>query len=152
MRQFGPPTPVTRLRRGAKLGRLLGAEAMRAYGTKAANVARPAAARDAADERRRLEAAEHTAQVLGQMKGAAMKGGQMASLIDLGRLPEDQLEGFQSRLATLQDSAVQVPFKRMERVIESDLGAPLTELFADFEPTAVASASIGQVYRGRLRD
>jgi predicted unusual protein kinase regulating ubiquinone biosynthesis (AarF/ABC1/UbiB family) len=152
MRLFDPSTPVTRVRRGAQVGRLLGVEAARAYGTKAVNVARPADARKAADERRRLEAAEHTAQVLGQMKGAAMKLGQMASMIDLGRLPEDELEPFQSKLGSLHDSASQVPFKRMRKVIESDLGAPLPELFAEFEPTAAAAASIGQVYRARLLD
>src|ERR1700719_4329960 len=108
MRLFDPSIPVARLRRGAQVGRLLGAEAARAYGTKAANVTRPTEAREAADERRRLEAAEHTVQVLGRMKGAAMKVGQMASLIDLGRLPEDELEMFQSKLGSLQSSAAEV--------------------------------------------
>ena len=152
MRQFDPSIPVERLRRGARVGRLLGVEAARAYGTKAINVARPADARKAADERRRLEAAEHTAQVLGQMKGAAMKVGQMASLIDMGRLPEDELESVQSTLGSLHASAEPVPFKRMKRVIESELGASISELFREFEPTPAAAASIGQVYRARLHD
>ena len=152
MRQFDPSIPVARLRRGAQVGRLLGVEAAHAYGPKAANLARRPDARKTADERRRLEAAEHTAEVLGQMKGAAMKLGQMASLLDLGRLPGDELETVQSTLGSLQNSAAQVPFKRMRGVIESELGAPLTELFAEFESTATAAASIGQVYRARLHD
>src|SRR5947209_1294090 len=40
----------------------------------------------------------------------------------------------------------------MRKVIETDLDAPLDEVFEDFERDAVAAASIGQVYRARLRD
>jgi predicted unusual protein kinase regulating ubiquinone biosynthesis (AarF/ABC1/UbiB family) len=152
MRKVGPPAPVTRIRRGVQVGRLLGVEAARAYGTKAANVTRSEQAREAAVQRRRLEAAGHAVQVLGQMKGAAMKLGQMASLIDLGRLPEDQLEGFQAKLGELRDSAPPAPFKDMQKVIERELDAPLVRLFAEFDTTAAAAASIGQVYRARLHD
>jgi predicted unusual protein kinase regulating ubiquinone biosynthesis (AarF/ABC1/UbiB family) len=34
--------------------------------------------------------------------------------------------------------------------VESELGAPIAELYAEFEPKAFASASIGQVHRARL--
>jgi predicted unusual protein kinase regulating ubiquinone biosynthesis (AarF/ABC1/UbiB family) len=40
----------------------------------------------------------------------------------------------------------------MRKVIEQDLGERLGNLFAEFEPDAVAAASIGQVYRARLHD
>ena len=101
--------PAGRLRRGAQVGRLLGVETARTYVTRAANVSRSEDARKAADARRRLEAAEHAAEVLGHMKGAAMKVGQMASLIDFDRLPADELDDFQAKLADLRDSAPQVP-------------------------------------------
>ena len=39
----------------------------------------------------------------------------------------------------------------VEQLIESELGKPVGELFAEFEPQAMASASIGQVHRARLR-
>ena len=40
----------------------------------------------------------------------------------------------------------------MRKVVEDDLGDKLDDLFAEFEPEAVAAASIGQVYRARLHD
>jgi predicted unusual protein kinase regulating ubiquinone biosynthesis (AarF/ABC1/UbiB family) len=143
---------VGRLRRGAQVGRLLGGEAARAYATRAANLSRSEDERRAADERRRKETAERAVAVLGQMKGAAMKVGQMASLIDWGRLPADDRDEFQAKLAELRDSAPQVPFKDMQKVIESELGDRTANLFADFDPDAAAAASIGQVYRARLHD
>ena len=40
----------------------------------------------------------------------------------------------------------------MKKVIESELGEPLKEVFSEFEEEAVAAASIGQVYRARLAE
>ena len=40
----------------------------------------------------------------------------------------------------------------MRKVIESELGEPIEEVFAAFDPEPVAAASIGQVYRARLHD
>jgi predicted unusual protein kinase regulating ubiquinone biosynthesis (AarF/ABC1/UbiB family) len=134
------------------MGRLLGVETAKAYATKAANVARSEEGRSAASERRRLDAAQHVAEVLGQMKGAAMKAGQMASLMDFSRLPSDELEDFQARFEDLRDSAPQVPFKDMQRVIERELGERLSDVFCEFDRDAAAAASIGQVYRARLHD
>ena len=148
-----PPTiPVGRIRRGAKVGGLLGLEAAKAYATKAANVTRSDEARKAASERRRLEAAEHVADVLGQMKGAAMKAGQMASLMDFGRLPRGEVDAFQARFEDLHDSAPEVPFKDMQTVIERELGERIADVFCEFDREAAAAASIGQVYRARLHD
>jgi predicted unusual protein kinase regulating ubiquinone biosynthesis (AarF/ABC1/UbiB family) len=147
-----PSIPVGRIRRGAQVGRLLGAEAARAYAGKAANHSRSDEERVAADERRRLEAARRVVEVLGQMKGPAMKLGQMASLLDFNRLPDDQRDELQAKLAELRDSSPQVPFNDMRKVIEHDLEDRIANLFAEFDPDAVAAASIGQVYRARLRD
>src|SRR5947209_17060565 len=144
--------PTGRVRRTAKVGGLVGRQAARAYAEKAANTVRSDDARRAARERRQVEAAEQIVDVLGQMKGAAMKVGQVASFIDLSGLPPEARERFQAKLATLRDSAPRVGFEQMRKVIEEDLDAPLGELFADFERDAVAAASIGQVYRARLHD
>ena len=69
-----------------------------------ANLVRSDEDRTTADARRRLEAAEHVVEVLGAMKGPAMKVGQMASMLDLGGLPPDELEGLQAKLGELRDS------------------------------------------------
>ena len=81
-----------------------------------------------------------------------MKVGQVASFIDTGAFPEEFQERIQSKLAELRDSAPRVSFKEMRKVIESELDAPLDEIFAEFDEEAVAAASIGQVYRARLDD
>ena len=94
-----------------------------------------------------MEAAEQIFEVLGQMKGAAMKVGQVASFIDTGAFPPEFQERIQAKLAELRDAAPRVPFKRMRKVIEDDLGERLGDVFAEFDDEAVAAASIGQVYR-----
>ena len=137
--------PVGRIRRGAKVGALLGRETARTYATKAANLGRSELDSRAASERRRLETAGHVAEVLGKMKGAAMKAGQMASLMDFNRLPSGELDGFQARFEDLRDSAPRVPFKDMQKVIERELGERISEVFCEFDRDAAAAASIGQV-------
>ena len=146
------PLPKGRVRRTAKVAGLAGGQAARGYATRAANVARTDEGRRAANERRQIKAAEQIVEVLGQMKGAAMKVGQVASFIDLSGLPPEAQDMFQEKLAALRDSAPQVGFKEMRKVIESDYGEKLGEVFADFEEEPLAAASIGQVYRARLHD
>jgi predicted unusual protein kinase regulating ubiquinone biosynthesis (AarF/ABC1/UbiB family) len=144
--------PTGRARRTVKVGGLLGTEVAKAYATKAANLVRSDEDRSAASERRRLEAANHIVEVLGQMKGPAMKLGQMASVLDLGGLPADEVERLQAKLGELREQAPQASFKEMRKVIEEDLGDSVEDVFAEFDPDAAAAASIGQVYRARLHD
>ncbi len=144
--------PTGRLGRTLRVGGLVGGQAARGYATKAANVARDEEGRRAAAERRQVAAAEQIVEVLGNMKGAAMKVGQVASFIDPGNLPPEARERIQAKLAELRDSAPRASFKDMRRVIEEDLDGRLSEFFAEFDEAAVAAASIGQVYRARLHD
>ena len=144
--------PSGRVRRAAKVGGLVGGQAARAYATKAANLARSEQGRKAANAHRRLAAADQIVDVLGEMKGAAMKVGQLASFMDVSGLPPDARDGFQAKLATLRNSAPRVSFKEMQKVIEQDLEDRLSHVFADFDEVAIAAASIGQVYRARLHD
>lgn len=97
-------------------------------------------------------AAEHFVRVLGGMKGAAMKIGQMFSLLDLDAINPDRRESFRAALATLQDSAPILPFETMRPGLEADLGMAVEDAFVDFEEEAFAAASIGQVHRATLAD
>jgi len=144
--------PTGRVRRTAKVAGLAGGQTARNYATKAANLTRGEEARREAASRRQAEAAEQILEVLGNMKGAAMKVGQVASFIDTGAFPEEFQHRIQEKLAELRDSAPRVAFKDMRKVIESELDEPLADEFADFDEEAIAAASIGQVYRARLHD
>jgi predicted unusual protein kinase regulating ubiquinone biosynthesis (AarF/ABC1/UbiB family) len=144
--------PTGRVRRTAKVGGLIGGQAARAYGTKARNLTRSEEKGHEATARRQAEAAEEIVEVLGTMKGAAMKVGQIASFIDTGGLDPEAANRFQNKLGELRDRAPKVSFKQMRKVIESDYGERLGEVFAEFDEEAVAAASIGQVYRARLHD
>ena len=53
-------------------------------------------------------------------------------------------------LSRLQDDVGPFPYAQVQRTIEEDLGRPLTELFAEFSPQPIASASVAQVHRARL--
>jgi len=51
---------------------------------------------------------------------------------------------FQAKLAALRDSAPQAPFKEMRKVIESDYGERLTDVFAEFRGKPLAAASMAR--------
>jgi ubiquinone biosynthesis protein len=55
-------------------------------------------------------------------------------------------------LSSLQSHVPADPFYLVRTTIEDELKRPLAELFAEFEETALASASIAQVHRARLHD
>jgi predicted unusual protein kinase regulating ubiquinone biosynthesis (AarF/ABC1/UbiB family) len=61
-------------------------------------------------------------------------------------LPEPYL----SSVGTLQDQVPPVPYEDICRVIEAELGAPVSDVFTDIDATPVAAASLGQVHRARL--
>lgn len=81
------------------------------------------------------------------MKGLMLKFGQMASYLNTGLPPEAQ-----KILASLQSAATAMPYAAVAGQIESSLGAPVSELFEQFETDAFAAASIGQVHRAQLRN
>ncbi len=140
------------MRRTATVGKLAASEAVKQFGTRAANVTRGEQASGEALARRQVETAKQIVAVLGTMKGAAMKLGQVMSFLDVGLVPEEYREEFQHELAKLRDAAPTVSFKQMRRVIEDDLEQPISEVFESFEEEPIAAASIGQVYRATLRE
>jgi predicted unusual protein kinase regulating ubiquinone biosynthesis (AarF/ABC1/UbiB family) len=145
--------PKGRVRRSAKLGTALGMEATRYAGTRTANVARSREEAERRLEARHLETAIRMASILGQMKGAAMKLGQLASFVDTEFLPPEYAEIYQEQLAALRTSAPSMPWERVRTVLDEEYrGEPVDELFAEVEEEAFAAASIGQVHRGILHD
>ncbi|MFI5004925.1 MAG: ABC1 kinase family protein [Solirubrobacterales bacterium] len=144
--------PTSRVRRTATVGRLAATETVKQFGTRAANVTRSEQASKEALARRQVETAKQIVAVLGTMKGAAMKLGQVMSFLDVGLVDEEYREEFQQELAKLRDAAPTVSFKQMRKVIEDDLEEPIATVFESFEEEPIAAASIGQVYRARLRE
>ena len=144
--------PTSRAARTAVVGRVVAGQAVRQAGTRAANLARSEERGKRAIDRRNAEAVKSLVDALGLMKGAAMKVGQMLSVIDAGMVPEEFRDEFQRSLAKLQNAAPSVSFKDMRKVIESDLDARIKDLFATFDETPIGTASIGQVYRATLHD
>jgi predicted unusual protein kinase regulating ubiquinone biosynthesis (AarF/ABC1/UbiB family) len=145
--------PKSRAGRSAKLGAAIGVQAARTAGTAAANVGR---SEEDAKERlasRHLETAMKMADTLGQMKGAAMKIGQLASFVDVDFLPPEYREVYQEQLAKLRTSAPPMPWSQVKDILREEYGGrKLKDLFAQFEREAFAAASIGQVHRARLHD
>ena len=60
-------------------------------------------------------------------------------------------EGILYELQKLQDTARPMPAGRAQAIIERELGAPVDEVFSQFDPVPLGSASIGQVHRAVLR-
>jgi predicted unusual protein kinase regulating ubiquinone biosynthesis (AarF/ABC1/UbiB family) len=134
------------------LGRLLelGSLAVRA-GTSTlvshvATLGRSAPARETIRTAELVRNAHRLVATLGDMKGAAMKVGQMLSLQDAFLPPEVAVV-----LRSLQGETPSLPLEMVEDQLAAELGDPL-QLFASFEPEAFAAASIGQVHRAVLRD
>jgi len=96
-------------------------------------------------------AAKKSAEVLGNLRGLAAKVGQTASYVD-GLIPPEQREIYEKALKTLQKATPPSSFTSVTRLIQEDLRAPLSELFAEFDEQASASASIGQVHQAVLHD
>jgi predicted unusual protein kinase regulating ubiquinone biosynthesis (AarF/ABC1/UbiB family) len=127
-----PKLPTGRITRTARFGRMVGGAALKRNDP--------------------VAAADQIVAQLGQMKGAAMKIGQVLSMVDFDAVLEEHREEFKEKLAALRDDAPSVPFARLERMLREELGGPLEHTFSDFSREPVAAASIGQVHRATTLD
>ncbi|MGI8575377.1 MAG: ABC1 kinase family protein [Egibacteraceae bacterium] len=95
--------------------------------------------------------ADAMVEVLGSMKGAAMKVGQLLSFLDIDA-DDATTDVYRQRLAALRDAAPPTQPRAIGEVLASEYGAPAEQVFSAWEPQPFAVASIGQVHRARLDD
>ena len=81
---------------------------------------------------------------LDQLKGFAMKLGQMVSYLDTSLPPKAQ-----KILAKLQSNSKPMEWKTIRSLIEAELGSDPHDVFDEFAETPMAAASIGQVHRAK---
>ena len=139
--------PTGRLGRTARVGGLVTGQGLRWAGMRTANRLRTPERAEAAQQERTAALVNELVEQLGRMRGAAMKVGQMISMVEFDGLPEDQRQELQAKLASLRDNVPPVPFPKLERMMRDELGGPLSQVFSEFEEQAFAAASIGQVHR-----
>ncbi|WP_342378460.1 AarF/ABC1/UbiB kinase family protein [Myxococcus stipitatus] len=92
-------------------------------------------------------AAEKLVSTLGELKGAAMKLGQVLSMDPDLVTPE-----VRQVLARLQNQAPSMSYERVASVVRQELGAPPEEVFREFSRQPMAAASLGQVHSAVLHD
>jgi predicted unusual protein kinase regulating ubiquinone biosynthesis (AarF/ABC1/UbiB family) len=139
-------------RRGARTARLatlpLGVAGRATVGL-GKRLAGRSAAEVTAEQQQRT--AEQLFAVLGELKGGAMKLGQALSVFEVA-LPEESAAPYRAALTKLQEAAPPMPAETMHRVLAEQFGRQWRSRFTEFDDTAAAAASIGQVHRAVWAD
>jgi predicted unusual protein kinase regulating ubiquinone biosynthesis (AarF/ABC1/UbiB family) len=95
--------------------------------------------------------AASAADALGQLRGLALKVGQMASYVD-GLVPDEHRDTYEDAMRKLRSAAPTMSAESAAKVVEEELGAPPEELYAAWTAEPFAAASIGQVHRGTTHE
>ncbi len=132
--------------RFVKLGSLAGRVGASVVGNQVLDLGRSGPAKQLKRTENLVRNAARIAETLGELKGAAMKVGQMLSLHEAVLPPE-----VAAVLRSLQKEAPKVPAEVMELEIRGSLD-DFDDLFETLDFEAFAAASIGQVHLGRMRD
>ena len=127
-------------------------QGLRWAGMRTANRVRTPERAAAAQSERTAALVEQLVEQLGQMRGAAMKVGQMISMVEFDGLAEDEQAELQRKLGALRDDIPPVPFAQLEKLMRNEFGGSLRRVFSDFDERAFAAASIGQVHRATTVD
>jgi predicted unusual protein kinase regulating ubiquinone biosynthesis (AarF/ABC1/UbiB family) len=138
---------TSRLARSTQIATLAGAVASDMAFTRARQQFASAPRREILQRELELRSAHQVTERLGNMKGALMKLGQMASYMDGGLPPH-----VRQVLAELQQSAPPMSAALVATCVADELGASPEQLFAEWDPDPIAAASIGQVHRAITRD
>lgn len=98
-----------------------------------------------------VKAAEQLFEVLGTLKGGAMKFGQALSVFEAA-VPDELAAPYREALTKLQSGAPPMPARQTHRVLTEQLGRSWISRFAEFTDEPAAAASIGQVHHGIWHD
>ena len=97
-------------------------------------------------ERNKYKRASQLRQLLTDLGPTFIKVGQA-----LSTRPDLVRKDFLEELIKLQDQLPPFANEKALRIIELELDADIDEVFAEFSPNPVAAASLGQVYKARLK-
>ncbi|WP_111766239.1 ABC1 kinase family protein [Nakamurella deserti] len=95
--------------------------------------------------------AEQVFEVLGTLKGGAMKFGQALSVFEAA-MPDDAVAPYREALTKLQNAAPPMDPAVVRRLMSEQLGTAWPTYFREFDDRAAAAASIGQVHKAIWRD
>jgi aarF domain-containing kinase len=148
MKKTAPPKSI--FERSSKLLGLAAGIAGRELANRAVQAFQQAdeVARKIQQVKTQVQQAKEIVSALGQLKGAAMKVGQLLTVELRDYLAPEVIEV----LKELQNKAQPVDWATMEQVLREEFGAEKMGELIDLQKTALASASIGQVHRAAIRD
>jgi len=144
-KRFNTP-PASRTRRFFKLAGMTASVATEYASNRIRSKLSSEGDAQAAQHKSYQKMAVDVAETLGELKGAVMKLGQIASQTQ-DFLPKE----FSEALQKLQKEAPPMDYSIIRRQVITELGAPPEQVFGQFDREPYAAASIGQVHKAVTR-